>query len=675
MRHLSIRAGLLLCVLLGPTRAAEHRADVVIYGATSGGALAAVAAAREGKSVILLHPDRHVGGLITGGLGATDTGNRAGIGGYSREFFHRVREHYAMKFGKDSAQVRDCSEGFRFEPHVAALVLRAMMQEAKVQPLLEQPLDRVEMKGTRLEAIVTTRGDLFRGTIFVDATYEGDLLAKAGVRHHVGREGTEVYGESLAGVQKFSKYHQFPVKVRGLNEEGNLLPLIQTGPLDKPGTGDRKVQAYNFRLCMTDNPANRVPWPRPQDYNAARYEILARYLAARPDVTMGQLMNPIFMPNRKTDTNNNGPISTDHIGANWHYPEGTPAVRARIVRDHVEYTQGLFWFLAHDPRVPGKLQKEINRWGLAKDEFVDNQHWPTQLYIREARRMVGVHVMTEADVRTNRLKDDAIGVGSYNTDSHHVQRVVLEDGSLLNEGDFQVGLRPYAIPYRCLLPRPEQCDNLLVPVCVSSSHVAYGTIRMEPVFMILGQAVGVAASLAIDHKVPVQKVPIDRLQARLRAQKAVLSPEGLSGGASASSLDPARLKGIVVDDTQAKLTGEWKHSSSLGPHVGEGYLHDNDADKGKLRARFVPKLPAAGSYEVRLFYTASSNRASRVTVVVSTGTQEKTLHIDQRKGPRGDTGLLLGTFTFEAGERGWVEIRNDESKGHVIADAVQFLAR
>lgn len=659
--------------LSGATRAAEQRADVVVYGATASGVIAAVAVAREGKSVLLIDPARHVGGMVSGGLGATDTGNRAAIGGYSREFFDRVREYYITKYGKDAPQVKTCSDGFHFEPHVASHVFATMLKEAKVTPLLERRLAKVVKKGSSIVALETEGGDTFAARVFIDATYEGDLMAAAGVKYHVGREGRDVYGERLAGVQAFSAAHQWPVKVDGRGDGGKPLPCVQTTPLGKPGEGDRKVQAYNFRLCMTNRADNLVPWPKPANYDPARYELLARYLKAKPDLKMRQLMNPVGMPNAKTDTNNNGAFSTDHIGANWDYSDADPATRRRIWQDHVEYTQGFLWFLANDPRVPPALQKEMQSWGLAKDEFVENNHWPAQLYVREARRMIGGHVMTEADIMKDRVKDDSVGLGSYNTDSHHVQRVLRDDGTALNEGDFQVGVAPYAIPYRSLYPKAAECDNLLVPLCCSASHVAYGTIRMEPVYMILGQASGVAAALAVEGASSVQKVPVAQLTEKLKAQKAVLSPEGLPGRRGlANRRDPAKLAGVVVDDTQARLTGEWKRSSVMGPFVGDGYLHDDNANKGKLAARFTPKLPHAGRYEVRLWYAPNGNRAAKVLVVVASADGEKQMHVDQRKAFKGD-GLLLGVFSFAAGAAGWVEVRNDGSTGHVIADAVQFV--
>jgi hypothetical protein len=480
--------------------------DVVVYGATPAGIIAAVTVAREGKSVILLEPGKHVGGMISGGLCATDTGNRATIGGYSREFFRRVRDYYVKKYGEESPQVRDCSDGFRPEPHVAAVIFLEMLKEAKVPVEFDSPLPPRHM-----------------GKIYIDASYEGDLMAKS-ARYAVGRESRKDYGESLAGVQAHSKYHQWSVAVSPLNTDGKLLPFVQPGPAGEPGAGDKKVQAYNFRLCLTQN-KDRLPFPKPANYDPKKYELLARYLAKRPQTRVGELMHPVKLPNGKTDTNNNGPFSTDHIGASWDYPKGDAKTRRRIWQEHVDYTKGFLYFLANDQQVPKKLRDEMNTWGLARGEYEDNDHWPYQLYIREARRMIGEYVMTQHDLMENRTKPDSVGLGSYNADSHHVQRLPTKDRAVVNEGDFQVPVKPYAIPYRCLVPKKRECVNLLVPVCLSASHVAYGTIRMEPVFMILGQASGVAAVLAIDGKCAVQDVPVEKMQEKLRSQKALLSLE------------------------------------------------------------------------------------------------------------------------------------------------------
>lgn len=671
MMRCSLLVLLMLCV---PVRAAEHQADVVVYGGTASGAIAAIAVAREGKSVLLVEPGKHIGGMVTGGLGATDTGNRAAIGGYSREYFERVRDIYAKKHGKTSQQVKDCSDGYRFAPSVATLAFQEMLAEAKVQPMFGQRLVKVEKKADSLVSFTTAKGDRFTARVFIDASYEGDLMALAGVKYHVGREGRATYNESLAGVQAYSRAHQWPVAVNGLDANKKPLPFIQSEPGGKAGDGDAKLQAYNYRLCITRVKENQVAFPKPKDYNPARYELLARYLKARPDVKVGQLMNPVGVPDGKTDTNNNGPFSTDHIGANWDYPEATHAARLKIIDDHIRYTQGFLYFLANDPQVPTTLQKEMRSWGLAKDEFTDNDNWPTQLYVREARRMIGAYVMTQTDIMEKLTKDDSVGLGSYNTDSHHVQRVLKADGTVINEGDFQERVTPYAIPYRSLTPRGSECGNLLVPVCCSASHVAYGTIRMEPVYMILGQASGVAAALAVEGKTSVQKIDVAQLTEKLKKQKAVLSPVGLSKGINPKIrvLDPSKMAGVVVDDTKARKTGDWLHSAVMGPFVGEGYLHDGAENRGKMRVRFTPKLTTEGKYEVRLYYAPASNRAGNALVVVSSKEGEKQIRVDQRKAFKGD-GLVLGVFAFEAGESGWVEVRNDGADGHVIADAVQFV--
>jgi hypothetical protein len=662
--------------------AADRHADVVVYGGTASGVIAAVAAAREGKRVVLIEPGKHLGGMVSGGLGATDFGNRAAIGGCAREFFKRVRDHYVKKYGAGSEQVKACSDGFHFEPHVAERIFNEMIAEAKVEVLFEQRrLVTVAREERRIAFIVTQTGTTFDypktfGKVFIDASYEGDLLAAAKVSYTVGREGRETYRESLAGVQEHSRAHQWPVPVTGLDAQGKLLPFIQTTPLGQPSQEDKKTQAYNFRLCMTDRPDNRVPFPKPAHYDPNRYELLARLLAKKPDLKVGQLMNPVRMPNGKTDTNNNGPFSTDHIGANWDYPEADLAIRTRIWQDHVDYTQGFLYFLANDPRVPRALHDEMAGWGLAKDEFSDTNNWPHQLYVREARRMLGSYVMTQADIMDQRTKDDAIALGSYNTDSHHVQRVLTKDGNVVNEGDFQVPVQPYAIPYRSLTPKATECENLLVTVCMSASHVAYGTIRMEPVYMIMGQAAGVGGAQAADEGVAVQKIDVDRLLARLKAQKAVLSPLGLSrAGGAGRGIDPAKLAGIVVDDTAATKTGDWVLSTSTPPFVGDGYLHDNNEKKGRKKVRFTPSLPKAARYEVRLFYSAHPNRGSNVPVVIHHQDGEKTVNVDQRKPVVAGQPLSLGTFAFPAGKGSWVEIRNDETDGFVIADAVQWVEK
>jgi FAD dependent oxidoreductase len=671
---------LLSLALVLPTsesiRAAEPRkveANVVVYGATAAGVVAAVAVRREGKSVVLVEPGRHVGGMVSGGLGATDHGNRAAIGGISREFFRKVLAHYVETFGANSPQVKDCSDGFKFEPHVAEAVFRKMLEEAKVEVVYESLLAKVEMNGGRIASITSTKGDVFAGSIFIDASYEGDLMAAAKVPYAIGREGRKEYGESIAGVQARSPAHQWPVPVPAFGSDGKPLPGVQSDPTGPAGSGDKKTQAYNYRLCMTDRKDNQVPFPKPDGYDPARYELLARYLARKPDLKVGQLMNPVRVPNGKTDTNNNGAFSTDHIGGNWDFPEADAATREKIRLDHVAYVQGFLYFLANDPRVPKALHNEMAGWGLAKDEFVDAGNWPHQLYVREARRMYGSYFMTQADVMENRTKVDSVGLGSYNTDSHHVQRVAQADGSALNEGDFQVRVSPYAIPYRSLVPRPSQCSNLLVPVCMSASHVAYGTIRMEPVYMILGHACGVAASLSIDEKVPVQAIKTERLTAKLLEHGSVLDASKFTSTTRSTGLDPSKMEGVVVDDVNAIKVGDWATSSSVGPFVGHGYLHDGGKADGLASIRFTPKLPKGGKYEIRLYSTPNPNRATNALVLVHSAAPDQQIRVNQRQPTKDGAPIVLGVFSFEAGDAGWVTLKNDLADGHVIADAVQFV--
>jgi len=658
----------------GQEKAIAYKADVVVYGGNAGGAIAAVTVAREGKSVLLIEPGSHIGGMASGGLGATDVGNRSAIGGTSREFFQRVRAYYAAKYGEKSAQVKDCVEGFRFEPHVAERVLKEMLKEAKVEVHFNRRLEGIQLAARQILAIRTGDAE-YRAPFFIDASYEGDLMAKAKVSYAVGREGRDKYGETLAGVQKHSPFHQWSVKLSPYLEGKKLLPLIQADPQGDTGMGDRKVQAYNFRLCLTQRPDLKLPWPKPKNYDPARYELVARYVQKKPDVRFGQLCNPVRVPNGKTDTNNNGPMSTDHIGANWDYPDAPYPLRKKIWDDHEDYQKGFFYFLANDPRVPKKLQAEVNSWGISKGEFEDNDHWPHQLYIREARRMIGSYVMTQKDLFEDKHKKDSVGLASYTADSHHVQRVVGPDGAVLNEGDFQVRLTPFAISYGSLTPKEEECRNLLVPVCLSSSHVAYGSIRMEPVFMILGQAAGLAACQAIDAKVSVQRISVDKLLAKLKEQKAVLSPDELPASKSAKGIviDANKLGGVLVDDGMAKKTGAWVFSSSTAGFVGAGYLHDNNEEQGKRSVRFVPKLAKKGNYELRIFYPPFTNRAGNTLVVIHHADGEKMVRVNQKKLAAPAMGFSLGVFPFAEGEEGWVEIRNDAADGHVIADAVLWL--
>ena len=503
--------------------------DVVVYAGTGGGIVTAVSAAREGLKVALLEPSRHLGGMVTGGLSATDHGKKETIGGYSLEFYQRLGRHY----GRDIEWYP--------EPHVAEQVYKQMLDEAKVTVFLQHRLKErrgVGKKGTRITEITMENGSVFQAEIFADASYEGDLMAQAGVSYTWGREGAAEYNESLAGVRPKDRSHQFDFPVSAFDENGKLLPEIQKQPRGELGAGDKKVQAYNYRMIFTKDPNNKVAFPKPPGYDSKRFELLARFLAefvkrnGRPP-RINEILLPREIANHKWDFNNRGPFSTDYIGKSWDYPEAGYKRRAEIGREHVDYIKGLFYFLTHDPRVPKTLQDGLNEFGLARDEFKDNENWPYQLYVREARRMVGDFVMIQKDIQTELVKPDVIGMGSYNSDSHNVQRYVTEERNAQNEGNMEVAVTPYQIPYRIVLPKKSQATNLLIPVCFSASHVTYSTLRMEPVYMIIGQAAGLAARMAIDKKVAVQDIDTAALTAKLRSQGAVMEwKRPAAGGAN-----------------------------------------------------------------------------------------------------------------------------------------------
>jgi FAD dependent oxidoreductase len=680
MRFLSVT----FVLLLASSAPAAH--DVVVYGGTSGGVAAAIQAARMGKSVVLIEPTRHVGGLTSGGLGYTDSGNKAVVGGISREFYQRVKQHY----DDPKAWVHEKPEQYKnyrpaddamwtFEPKVAEAILRAMLAEAKVQVVYGERLDRaagkgVKLDGKRITAVVCESGKTYDGKVFIDATYEGDLMAAAGVSYTVGREANKQYGETLNGVQRKQNVHshRFTMKVDpfvkpGDPKSGLLFGIDADLPAD--GEGDHRLQAFCFRMCMSNVPANRVPFPKPEGYDEARYELLLRNFEAG-DRRFGIPMKPDLMPNGKTDTNNNGAFSTDYIGQNHKYPEASYAERDAIIKDHEVYQKGLMWTLANHPRVPKSVRDEMAKWGLPADEFTDTGGWPHQIYVREARRMVSDYVHTELDCRRKRATPESVGMGSYNMDSHNCARYVTPDGFVQNEGDVQVSPGgPYQISYRSIVPKAAECPNLLVPVCVSSSHIAYGSIRMEPVFFVLGQSAATAAVLAIDDTVPVQKVGYEKLKKRLLQDKQVLEYDAAK---DIKGLDPKKLSGVVVDDEQAERVGFETVSSANPPFVAAGYRHDGSKDQGKQSAKFTPDLPAGGEYEVRVYYPPNANRATNTAVSITHAEGTSTTTINQRKKPDGGF-VSLGTFRFEAGKKGSVTISNTDADGYVVIDAVQWV--
>lgn len=668
---------LLLCAW--DVQAAET-CDVLVYGATPGGLSAALAASREGASVVVIEPTKWIGGMVTGGLASTDVGNEKVIGGIAREFFTRAAA------GKPGTPM------WFAEPQVNMATFQAMLQEAKVRVITDRKLKAISRDGNRVDSLMASDGIRYEAKVFIDATYEGDLLARAGVSYIIGRESRDAYGEPLAGFQPaplrprtveqmaqdspsiggpkgaLNYVHGTPAKIPALDVAGLPLPGVRSR-WSEVGDGDSRTQAYNFRVIVTRTTENRLPFPKPAHYDAARYELLSRLIAAFPGIRFSKLVYLGPIANGKFDANAIGlVVGTDHVGANYSYPDGDEKTRAQIWQDHIDYVQGFFWFLANDPKVPADLRAQASEWGLARDEFTDNDHWPYALYVREARRMIGEYVMRQEDCTQHLTKPDSIGMGSFIMDSHAVQRLVDHDGSVIDEGNFDVPVRPYQIPYRSLIPQRAQCENLLVPVCLSASHVAYGSIRMEPQFMILGQACGLAAVQALRTQKAVQDIDVAALQAKLREQKQVLDLPLPPGSVALQDLP-----GTVVDDADAQFTGEWTASSSSGGIQGM-YHHDGNEGKGTKTARFETRLPKDGKYEVRFAYTTAPNRATNVPVTVISADGEKTVTVNEKEVPAIDKAFVsLGTFRFVADQHGIVTVSTAGTDGYVVVDAVQFL--
>lgn len=503
-----------------------HKADVVIYGGTSAAITAAVQVVKMGKSVIVVSPDKHLGGLTSSGLGFTDTGDKSVIGGLSREFYQRVFNYYDKEetwvwqtkqdygnVGQGTPAIDGANKTmWIFEPHIAERIFEDFVKEYNITIHRNEFLDRsngVQIQNGKIVSITTLDGKLYEAPVFIDATYEGDLMAAAGVSYHVGREANSKYNENWNGIQVGELHHQHhfgdmnisPYKVPGDSTSG-VLPRISTENPGIRGEGDNRLQAYCFRMCLTNEDANRVPFQRPDDYNPEQYELLVRVFETGWNQTFNKF-DPI--PNLKTDTNNHGPFSTDNIGMNYDYPEASYERRQEIIKEHENYQKGLLYFVATDTRIPQDVQMEFKTWGLAKDEFTDNGNWPHQIYVREARRMQGNYVMTENEIMGRTPVDKPIGMGSYTMDSHNVQRYITPEGYVQNEGDIGVKPKdPYQIHLGAILPKKTECSNLIVPVAVSSSHIAFGSIRMEPVFMILGQSAGTVAVLALEKNMSVQ---------------------------------------------------------------------------------------------------------------------------------------------------------------------------
>lgn len=518
--------------------------DVVIYGATSAGVMAAVAAKQNGTSVILLSPEMHIGGLTSSGLGWTDIGNQPHqktIGGLTLNFFHRIHSYYQntkvwnqetlanyrKKVANSIYEITD-SLMWTFEPHVAEKVFNDFIRENKIPMKLNQWLDRqhgVKKENGKIVSITMLNGDTYSGKVFIDATYEGDLMAAAGVSYTIGREPNSQYGETINGIEtQLTKGNNLPRGIDPYLQKGNsksgLLPGINADAGGKDGEGDKKIQAYCYRACLTDAPQNRVMVAKPVNYKKEDFELIVR--AAQKGVkTFWKLST---LPNRKTDSNNDGGVSMDYIGMDYDYPEASYSKRKKMDEAHLYWTKGLIWTVQHDPGIPVDVRKKYASWGLPKDEFKENGHMPYKLYVREARRMVSDFVMSESYLKGDKAVPESIAMGNYNMDSHNVQRYVTAAGDVQNEGDVQIAVeQPYSISYKAIIPKVEECGNLLVPVCLSASHIAYGSIRMEPVFMMLGQSSGIAAAIAVKDKEHVQDISYTELEKKLLSSGQILS--------------------------------------------------------------------------------------------------------------------------------------------------------
>ena len=665
-------------------------ADVCVYGGSSGAVAAAVQAARMGKSVVLVSPDAWLGGLSSNGLGWTDIGNPDAIGGLAREFYRRLyhyylsdsvwtietRAAYIARSSIDPDAARKVM--FTFEPKVARQIFDDMMAEAGVTVVkarLKRTAGGVSKQGLRIREIMTHDGKTsIRAAMFIDATYEGDLMAAAGVSYTVGREANATYSETLNGIQTAnSGGNQLangidPYVVAGQSASG-LLPGVNATAGGADGAGDQRLQAYTFRMCLTDVAANRVPVPQPAGYVESDYELLFRAIA-NGQTTRFFKISP--MPNRKTDSNNDSGISTDFIGGNydlaagWNYAESDYALRDQIIAAHLRYQQGFVWALQNSTRVPESVRTAWASWGLPLDEFTETGRWPAQLYVREARRMVSDFVVTQRHVnqQSGLIATDSVGMGGYNMDSHHSQRWAAAAG-VNNEGDVQVApaAGPYGISYRALVPRATEVENLLVPVCVSASHIAFGSIRMEPVFMILGQSAGAAAVRAMDDGVSVQNVSYPALKRDLDIAGQIVSLTAPPVGGE-----------VIVDNVNATFSGAWTISSATAGYYGTDYHHDANTGLTTLKtATFTPTLPTAGTYEVFARWPAFTNRATNVRYdITHTGGTTTAPLMNQQLNS--NVWMSLGTYSFAAGTSGAVTVRNDAANGFVIADAVRFLS-
>jgi hypothetical protein len=641
----------------------EIEVDICVYGGTASGVIAAYTAKKLGKSVLLIEPSKHLGGMTTGGLGHTDIGNKFVVTGLARDFYRRIGKHYG-KFEK-----------WIFEPHVAKNILLGYLREADVQVWYQQRLFAVNKREGFIQSIVLENDEkpqastpqVVKAKMFIDCTYEGDLMAKAGVSYTVGREANSQYGETYNGVQMLNK-HQFPdgidpYRIKG-NKESGLLWGISNESVQPNGTGDKKVQAYNFRICLSKDPSNQIPITEPENYDPRKYELLLRQIElTQPKELNWQLLHIAPMPNLKTDINNCGGFSTDMIGMNYDYPDGDYATRKRIVKAHEDYTKGLLYFIGNDPRMPEHLRKEMQQYGYPKDEYTDNGNWSPQLYIREARRMIGDYVMTQHHCEGREIAPEAVGMAAYTMDSHNCSRLVVNE-MVKNEGDVQIGgFPPYPIAYRSLIPKKNECKNLLVPVCLSATHIAFGSIRMEPVFMVLGQSCAVAALVAIDSKTSVQDIDVRKVQEILRT----------------NPLADGSLPEVLVDNENTEnivTKGVWKKEKRYGSY-GLSILIDDSKSAEEKSVSFIPNIVKSGNYQVYFYLPKIKELSSQIMLRVYQGKKYKEIVIKTNEliieGQTSGEWVSLGEYSLPKGKKSYVEVYSRASDGSILADAVLFV--
>ena len=662
MRRLICCATAALMLLLSACSSPEAEYDVCVYGGTSAGVIAAYDVAKQGKKVLLVEPGQRLGGMSSGGLGQTDIGNKQVVKGLALDFYRRVGAHYGRL------------ESWIFEPSVAENIFKDYIARGNVEVLYNHRIVGVQKQGATIKSIFleNVKGEPLAEIFakqFIDCTYEGDLMARAGVTYVVGREDNKVYGEDHNGVQ-MQHLHQFVDNVDPYVEKGNpasgLLWGISDAALAPTGSGDNMVQAYNYRICLTSDKDNMLPIEKPANYDPARYELLLRIIEAQKNYNLNGYFIISPMPNNKTDINNRGAFSTDMIGMNHDYPEASYERRAEIIQAHKDYTLGLLWFMGNDERVPKQLRDQMLALGLPKDEYVEYGHWTPQLYIREARRMVGEYVATQANCDNIAKVDDGVGMAAYTMDSHNCQRVVIvKDGKAMvkNEGNVEIsGGLPYDVSYRCLTPKREECDNLLVPVCLSASHIAYGSIRMEPVFMLLGQSAAKAACLAIDGGVKVQEVDVKEIQR-------MYEEDPLLDGTPAD---------IVVDDSSLNAPAAWTRIERNNG-FGRSYLVlDPTSQEQALRYPFEVKTD--GKYEIYTYFIRRGESSKKTELVVSDGTAQKGVVINadeiQILGQTSGEWVSLGEYDLQSGKPGYVEFTNKGTvTGQICADAVLLVKK